>query len=153
MSPAKLSSVLSGVAGEYFVAAELSRLGYIASLTLRNTRGVDILVANADATRSAGIQVKTTQGDKWVLSKKDEKGSEPDQAQNLFYVFVRLDSGGAHAFHVVPRQTIAKHCRETHQNWLTTPGRRGKAHRDNSMRIFSDPDNRYLNRWDLLQLD
>ena len=38
----KLSSLLCGVAGEYFVAAELSRRGYIASITLRNTLGVDI---------------------------------------------------------------------------------------------------------------
>jgi len=29
----------SGVSGEYFVAAELSRVGYIASITLRKTRG------------------------------------------------------------------------------------------------------------------
>ena len=51
----RLSTILSGVAGEYFVAAELSRRGYIASITLRNTRGVDILAINADATRSVSI--------------------------------------------------------------------------------------------------
>jgi len=32
----KLSNILGGVSGEYFVAAELSRRGYIASITLRN---------------------------------------------------------------------------------------------------------------------
>lgn len=41
MKEQKLSSVLSGVAGEYYVAAELSKRGYIASITLRNTKGVD----------------------------------------------------------------------------------------------------------------
>src|SRR5437660_12290839 len=39
----KLSTIQAGVTGEYFVAAELSRRGYIASLTLRNTRGIDVL--------------------------------------------------------------------------------------------------------------
>jgi len=34
----KLSTIQTGVSGEYFVAAELSRHGYVASLTLRNTR-------------------------------------------------------------------------------------------------------------------
>jgi hypothetical protein len=53
---------LCGVAGEYFVAAELSRRGYVASLTLRNTRGIDILASNIDATKSVGIQVKAIQG-------------------------------------------------------------------------------------------
>ncbi|MGB2998104.1 MAG: hypothetical protein WBC59_05650, partial [Phycisphaerae bacterium] len=51
-----LPSILVGVSGEYFVAAELSRRGYIASITLRNTRGIDILAANADASRSVSIQ-------------------------------------------------------------------------------------------------
>jgi hypothetical protein len=45
-----LSSILCGVAGEYFVAAELSRRGYVASVTLRNTCGIDILASNVDAT-------------------------------------------------------------------------------------------------------
>jgi hypothetical protein len=54
----KLNTVLAGVSGEYFVAAELSRRGYIASITLRNTKGVDILCSNADATKAVGIQVK-----------------------------------------------------------------------------------------------
>lgn len=66
----KLSAVLCGVAGEYFVAAELSRRGCIASITLRNTRGVDILASNADATKSVGIQVKTNQRGvaEWILN-------------------------------------------------------------------------------------
>jgi hypothetical protein len=58
----RLSTTLSGIAGEYFVAAELSRRGYVASLTLQNTRGIDILASNGDATKSVGIQVKTKQG-------------------------------------------------------------------------------------------
>jgi hypothetical protein len=67
--PPRISSILCGVAGEYFVAAELSRRGYIASITLRDTRGVDVLASNQDAARSVGIQVKTSQrgGPEWVL--------------------------------------------------------------------------------------
>ena len=70
MATTKLPKGLTGVAGEYFVAAELSRRGYIASITLRNTRGIDILASNADATRQVAIQVKTNQGSKpqWVLN-------------------------------------------------------------------------------------
>ena len=57
----KLSHVLTGVAGEYFVAAELSRRGYIASITLRNTQGIDLLASDQNATRQIAIQVKTNQ--------------------------------------------------------------------------------------------
>jgi hypothetical protein len=37
MNSKRISGVLSGVAGEYLVAGELSRRGYIASIPLRNT--------------------------------------------------------------------------------------------------------------------
>lgn len=70
----KLSRTQAGVAGEYLVAAELSRRGYVASVTLRNTRGIDILASNRDATKSVGIQVKTCQGARPVWESKTGTG-------------------------------------------------------------------------------
>lgn len=55
----KLEATLVGVAGEYLVAGELSLRGYIASITLRNSRGIDIIISSSDGTKSASIQVKT----------------------------------------------------------------------------------------------
>ena len=55
----KISTGLSGLSGEYFVAAELSRRGFLASIMLRNTKGIDVLAANSSATAIAAIQVKT----------------------------------------------------------------------------------------------
>ncbi len=145
------STILTGVAGEYFVAAELSRRNYVASLTLRNTRGIDILASNRDATKSVGIQVKTRRGMKavWLLNKK----AEADLAENLCYIFVCIPDTGLPAFHVVPRNNVAEYVRDNHQRWLRTPGRGGRAHVDNDMRHFKDPENAYLNRWDYLELD
>ncbi|GHX87375.1 aspartate ammonia-lyase [Vibrio cholerae] len=73
----KLETNLVGVAGEYFVAAELSRKGYIAAITLRNSRGIDIIASNGDGTKSVSIQVKTNSNgsDKWILSQKSENFS------------------------------------------------------------------------------
>jgi hypothetical protein len=51
----KVSSILIGVSGEYFVAAELSRRGYVASITLRNTRGIDIVASNGMAVISQAV--------------------------------------------------------------------------------------------------
>jgi hypothetical protein len=146
-----LSSIQAGISGEYFVAAELSRRGYVASLTLRNTRGIDVLASNADATKSVGIQVKTCQGLKpdWLLNVK----SEAEAAENLFYVFVCLPDRGMPSFYVVPRDVVAKNVRESHQRWLATPGRGGRQHRDNPNRKFGDPNGDYKDRWDLLGLD
>src|SRR5947208_4676256 len=105
----KLSTIQTGVSGEYFVAAELSRRGYVASLTLRNTRGIDILASNADATKSVGIQVKASQGGKrdWLLT----EAAEADSAENLFYVLVRLNGLDMPDYYIVPRTVVAKYVR------------------------------------------
>ena len=70
----KLESTQVGVAGEYFVAAELSLRGFIASITLRNTRGIDIIASTKDGAKSVNIQVKTNNIDStnWVLTQKSE---------------------------------------------------------------------------------
>jgi hypothetical protein len=147
----KISKGLSGVAGEYFVAGELSRRGYIASITLRNTRGVDILVAGRHAARSAGLQVKTNQGGDtgWLLNKKAEAMEE----DGLFYVFVNLNGSGAPTCHVVPSAIVAEYVRRTHREWLAAPGRNGQSRKDTSMRKFKDTNDKWKDRWDVLGLD
>jgi len=147
----RLSAGLCGTAGEYFVAAELSRRGYVASITLRNTRGIDILASDVDAKRSVGIQVKTSQGSRaeWLLNSK----AEDDTAENLFYVFVSLNGDKSPEYYVVPRRVVSKSVRESHAAWLRTPGRGGRRHRDNPNRKFADPAGEYRDRWELLGLD
>ena len=147
----KIPSLLAGVAGEYFVAAELSRRGHIASISLRNTRGIDILATNREASRSITIQCKTNQLSKtsWILSDK----CESFVSENHFYVFVVLGSPLERPqYHVVPSAAVAKHVRDDHSSWLARPGRHGQAHVDNPVRNFHDRANQYLERWDLLGL-
>ena len=147
----KIAHGLSGIAGEYFVAGELSRRGYLASITLRNTRGIDILVSNADASKSVGIQVKTGQHSRksWILCGK----AEQIFSDTLFYVFVNLNGlTAAPTYHVVPSKVVADYCKTSHAEWFATPGRHGQAHNDNDARNFADFDNKYLNAWDSLGL-
>lgn len=149
LSESEITSGLAGVSGEYFVAAELSCRGYIASITLRNTKGVDILCSNADVTRQFGVQVKTNKRSnrEWILNNK----SEDYFADNLFYVFVNLhETKKAPDYFIVPSLKVARHAKKTHQVWLGTLGRDGRAHNDTTMRKFADLDEKYLNRWDLL---
>lgn len=154
MSPkpdTNLTSLLSGVAGEYYVAAELTKLGYIASITLRNTKGVDILCSNADATKSVAIQVKTNRrsGRHWVLNSK----CEDYYADNLFYVFVCLnDNLKSPDYFIVPSKLVANTTKTSHVEWLEAPGKNGQKHNDNPIRHFRDEEEEYLNRWDLLGL-
>ena len=151
MTPEKIPSVLAGVAGEYYVAAELSRRGFIASISLRNTRGMDILATNKDASRALTIQVKTNQKKrrKWLLSDK----SESLVSETHFYVLVNLGAKEERPdFHIVPSIAVARFVKESHQLWLSRPGLGGKAHVDNPMRIFEDFAGVYLEKWELLGL-
>ena len=147
----KLTAVLSGVAGEYYVAAELSALGYIASITLRNTKGIDIVCSNSDATKTVSIQVKTRRqrAREWMLNQK----VEDYYADNLFYVFVTLnDHEQAPDYFIVPSKVVADYSKVTHKEWLSTPGRSGAVHNDTPVRKFKDKEEKYMNRWDLLGL-
>jgi hypothetical protein len=151
MPPERISPILVGVAGEYYVAAELSRRGFIASISLRNTRGTDILATNQDATQSVTIQVKTTQqkGKGWILNEK----AESFFPRNHFYVFVRLGDKEKRAeFHVVPSRVVAKYVKKDHQSWRTRSGKNGKPHNDSSVRKFQDQDDKYLESWNVLGL-
>ena len=49
----------TGLAGEFLVLAELARRDAIASMTLGNSKGVDILVAPADRQVAYKVEVKT----------------------------------------------------------------------------------------------
>lgn len=151
LKSAKLSGIQVGIAGEYFVAAELSRRGYITSMTLRNTPGIDILASNKDATKSVGIQVKTTRGKNpsWMMSKKAERKI----AGNPFYVLVCLTPNSAPSYYVVPRKVVAKYVSKSHKHWMKTPGRKGQAHRDSSLRKFRDREYQFKDAWNLLGLD
>lgn len=137
METDKITSGLAGLAGEYLVAAELCRRGWLAAITLRNSKGVDILVTNSTAERTATIQVKATQRIRktWVLKSSAEELRSP----NFFYVFVNLgQSGEMPDFHVVPSGVVADRVRKEHAEWLRTPGSKGQQRKDSNLRKFSD---------------
>jgi hypothetical protein len=148
----KIPSILVGVAGEYFVAAELSRRGYIASISLRNTRGIDILATNQSASRSITIQCKSKQVARktWPLNEKNEGFVSADH----FYVFVTFgELQELPSYHIVSSLVVSDYITTSHKRWLSTPGRDGHKHVDNSLRNFSDPDDQYLGKWESLGLE
>ena len=152
MGKNKVSSTLIGVSGEYFVAAELSRRGYVASITLRYTRGIDIVASNEDGNKTINIQVKTKRKGvpDWIVGKK----AESIRVKNMFYVFVSFkDEQEKPDYYIVPSTDAADYITNRHQKWLDTPGKDGQSRRDSDIRIWDDPDQKYLDRWDLLGLD
>ena len=142
------TNVLTGSAGEYFVAAELSRRGVVAALTMSGTDAFDILAVNK-AGRSYSIQVKTTQYEKklrWLLSSKDEK------PKANFYVFVNLNGTEKQPdYYIMPAIEVAAAIKEEHETWLATPKRDGTAHKPINMRqIILDQQDKSKDNWYLI---
>jgi len=145
------TSQLAGIAGEYFVAGELSRRGFIASITMRNTRGIDILATNSDAKRTVTIQCKTStkliKG--WIVTDK----SETFVSDSHFYAFVELGGNLERpTYHIVPSRIVADYVSTSHRRWLKGTKANGQPRKDSAIRVFNDKESKYLERWDLLGL-
>lgn len=147
---AKLARTLSGIAGEYYVAAELSRRGFLAAITLRNSDGVDILVSNFSGNQLFSVQVKTTQNKfKWLLNVKVEN----EIVENKYFIFVNMPANlNDHPkYRFVKATELALHIKEGHARWLTVDGKNGRKHRDSPARQFDDRYRQNINvfeNWD-----
>ena len=141
-----MSSTTIGAAGVFYVCAELTRQGHTVVPTPDGTPGFDILAASADANRQVAIQVKASAKyphHHWPVGKKAETLVSP----TLFYVFVDMPpDGSAPRFHIVPSAVVADYAHRDHASRAPhSPGAE-------KMRNFSDKENAYLGRWDLLGL-
>jgi hypothetical protein len=97
--------------GVYLVAAELSRLGYIASPTSRSARAADLLVTDQACKRAHSVQVKTnsSKSSYWLLGKDAKELRSPSHV----YVFVAIrPKAPLVSFFVVPSEFVAKHTYE-----------------------------------------
>jgi hypothetical protein len=139
-----------GNASQFFVAGELCRRGYSAVVTLGNTPNVDILCSNRQGTRFAHIQVKTfVPGNRTCsVGMKAMKNLEP----TFFWVLSGIplvESARAFEYYIIPSEVMAKNVSEEHALGISTPGKKGQAHRDNPMRIVHLPPYKSLTGWDI----
>jgi hypothetical protein len=127
-------STLTGAAGEHFVLCQLLRKGLIAALAPKGVPNADIIVTDIEGNRQCAIQVKTRSigSDKgWHMSDKHELIISP----TLFYCFVDMeDKTGLPITFVIPSAIVASIIKDSHQLWLDTPGKDGKAHNSTKMR-------------------
>jgi predicted AAA+ superfamily ATPase len=81
----RADSQKSGLAGEFFVAAELLKRDYQVSVTFGNAKSVDLFVLNERTSRTMIVQVK-------ALRNKNYFAIEPHHIKHdLIYVFVLLN--------------------------------------------------------------
>jgi hypothetical protein len=145
----KIEPIQIGVAGEYLAAGELSLRGWVSSITLRNSRGIDIIASNPEGTKSISIQVKTNSdgANKWILTKKAEEYF----SANHIYIFVAIKGLGERPeYRIVPSERVARQIKEGHQNWLQGKKSNGQPRKDSKIRNYHDFEDEYLEAWDII---
>jgi hypothetical protein len=96
---------LTGMAGVYMVAAELTQQGFIASPTSRSARGADILVADQNCKHACSLQVKTNgkNASFWLLNPHAKDMVSPTH----LYVLVNIIKDRSEFF-IVPSRVVAR---------------------------------------------
>jgi hypothetical protein len=160
----RISSNSLSLAGEYLVLSQLALRGYVATLTLGNTKSVDILLSNENTGKLFKVEVKTTSTGstrlkafgtniEWKMGEKHENIIDP----NLFYCFVQIEDLNFEKirFFIIPSSDVAKFVKEDEEYYHSYPHKKPVKH--TPMRIFrirlSDEsrglDPRvYENKWD-----
>lgn len=150
-----VSNTLVGVAGEYFVCAELCRLGYLALMTPKNNPLYDVVVANADGTKTVILQVKTrsitnTQG--WKLGTDiTKKKHNPD----FFVALVELKESGMPNIWIYEGDVLAARIENLFSDYMSKPKKDGGQRKDPGfrwydLRYFEKADHARKNKWSII---
>jgi len=161
----------TGLAGEFAVLSQLLARGIDASLTLGNTKGVDILVSNPKSQKLYKIEVKSKKGFKsrgaksqygpsygWRMNEKHEDIKDA----RLYYCFVMMgedDKKFDFRFFVVPAKKVAAYVKKQHE-WCCNHKQCEKVS-TREFRLGTEPDFKYAfktpladdykNNWDVFR--
>lgn len=86
MEKQKIENQLTGIAGEFFVAAELAKRNFQVSLTLGNAKGIDLFATNQITGKIYQIEVKTLRKKPNCFTLKTER-----LKKGFIYIFVYLN--------------------------------------------------------------
>jgi len=142
-------------AGEFFVAAELSRRGAHAAVYVGNMPRTDLVASNVDQTRTVNVQVKTRRAGSWQASTKHGHPSKRKPNETHFWVLVDiLDNKEVPEYYIMPEWWIRNNIDEAHKAYLAKHG--GKRPRGSESTHHSISPKRieqWKDRWEILGLD
>ncbi|HEX6916325.1 MAG TPA: hypothetical protein VF145_13840 [Chitinophagaceae bacterium] len=132
------------LAGEFYAMHALFRRGFVAALTLGNTKGVDILLYNPANEKQFKVEVKTSSTRKnepnfggenisWIMNKKHELMS----LENLIYCFVYIPVNNLDQPRIffVPSSEVARYVFWQHDHWLRNVPHKREV-KDTPMRTY-----------------
>lgn len=113
--PARVDGQVTGLAGEFFVAAELLKRGLQTSVTFGNAKGIDLFAHNPDTNKTFTVQVKA------IRKKNVFPISHAKVKKDHVYVFVVLNlAHEAVQYFVVPGNVLVNE-KERFTKWFWDP--------------------------------
>jgi hypothetical protein len=155
MNLVKTSNNMKGMAGEYFVCAELCKQNILALLTPKNNPLFDIVATNPAGGKAVSIQVKAMgienkQG--WKLGKdilvRKNNG-------RLYVVLVNLKENEPNDYYVFKYDTLSDRINEVYMNYMKQAKRDGSKRKDvgfrwMDLRNFTQKEKKQKNSWRLI---
>ena len=160
------SNKLVGQTGEYLVAAELSRRGFIATTFTGNVPHYDI-IASDETGRHVSIQVKSSRGSSWQFGditqfcdiqfkgKKQIVGKvKRSPVQRLVVVFVVINTDRVDRYYVLTWRSLRDLIVKGHKDYLSRHGGM-RAQRWDSLHcaISEKTLTHYQDRWDIIHVN
>ncbi|MGD0520001.1 MAG: hypothetical protein ABSA48_01980 [Terracidiphilus sp.] len=129
-----------GNAGEFFVQAELTRRGWMATLAARNNRAFDILAKRKELFAAIRVKTKTSAFKLFQWNAKPNGDIFLDMTSKQDFcalVDIPEESDKGPTYYIVPTSVIDKWLRDDFNRWVTTPGAKGQQRaEDNKRRLF-----------------
>ena len=117
----QITKLMTGLAGEYMVAAKMNLRGWVASLTLKNFPGIDLFGLNPETGKNIGIQVKSCWDSSFFIGvMHSEREQMNDKIQGPF-VFVHIESVDEASFFILSKSEFIEIVNSTDDAYYYKP--------------------------------
>jgi hypothetical protein len=134
-----MNSVMKGNTGEFYALAELSRRGWTAAQTARNTRVYDILALKGAHQVAIRVKTKTSDARVFQWNAKEDGQIFIDIAKNDFCLLVDIPARHEEfpQFYIVPTTVLHDWLTGDFSSWVSTPGPiKAQRNPENKRRLF-----------------
>lgn len=117
----QIKKLMTGLAGEYFVAARMNLRGWVASLTLKNFPGIDIFGLDPQTGQNVKIQVKSCWDSSFFVGVKHSERHLMNQKIQGPFVFVHMESVNDASFYILSKSEFIDIVNTTDDAYFNKP--------------------------------
>lgn len=145
---------ITGAAGAYYAAGELSAREWAVALMIGNSPRIDLTAQHPLDHHVAAVQVKTSRSGDFDVGTLAEREPSPPTG-NEWFILVELEEPGSRpVFYVAPWNHVGAMAYLAYQAWLQNPGRGGRERKPHSRRTLAPREfKEYREAWELLDSD